>query len=78
MLADKPRLGRPSKQIDETKTILETKIRVDRYGREKTCEQLAVELSGEARLQKTKPIRKPGLLAEVKEQCLKWCLKFAF
>ncbi|KAJ5719688.1 hypothetical protein N7493_007266 [Penicillium malachiteum] len=94
MLADKPRSGRPSKQTDQIKENIGAKIRMDRYGREKSCEQLAEELRSESGIQistttvwrvlrkiglrKTKPTRKPGLAIDAKKQRLEWCLKHAY
>lgn len=85
---DAPRSGRPSKQTETTKELVTSKIRRDRYGREKTCANLAGELSLEGldlssttiwRLKscgfnKTKPTRKPGLTKKMKAERLAWCL----
>ncbi|KAJ5160333.1 uncharacterized protein N7482_007337 [Penicillium canariense] len=65
-------------------------VRLDRYGREKSCADLAGELSKEgiiisaatiwrilknAGLRKTKPTRKPGLTKKMKADRLAWCLE---
>ena len=75
-LEDLPRSGRPTKQTIEAKEALESKVRRDRYGREKAGADLAGELSelgfdisaSTCRrmlkglgYRKTKPTRKPGL-----------------
>lgn len=44
-LKDSPRSGRPSKQTLETKEKVVARVRKDRYGREKSCADLAGELS---------------------------------
>lgn len=46
-LEDAPCTGRPSKQTPEIKQLVVTKIQRNRYGREKTCEALAAELTSE-------------------------------
>lgn len=86
-LKDGVRLGRPSKDSQETRHLLLAKVRLDRYGREKTCAQLAgdlsnigIEISGRsiARIlnrmgfKKTKPTRKPGLTKKMREERLQW------
>jgi hypothetical protein len=65
-------------------------VRLDRYGREKSCADLAGELSEiginisattiwrilkNAGLRKTKPTRKPGLTKKMKADRLAWCLE---
>jgi len=87
---DAPRSGRPTKQIEETVNSILDKVRRDRYGREKTCADLAGDLSEdgidisattvwrilrEAGFQKTKPTRKPGLTKRMKDERLQWCLE---
>ena len=87
-LEDSPRSGRPTKQTPETKEKIVAKVRKDRYGREKTCADIAGELSEEgidisastifrilkkAGFRKTKPTRKPGLTKKMREERLKWC-----
>jgi hypothetical protein len=42
---DKPRSGRPTKQDPSTVDIVRSKVLLDRYGREKTCADLAGDLS---------------------------------
>jgi DNA-binding transcriptional MerR regulator len=89
-LKDAPRSGRPLKQTEPTKDTLTHKVSRDRYGRERTCADLAGELSHELNTdisattvfrclkslgyRKTKPTRKPGLTKKMKEERLKWCL----
>ena len=88
-LKDAPRSGRPSKQTPENVDKIITKVRTNRYGREKTAADLAGELSLEgieisattvfrilkaAGFKKTKPTRKPGLTKKMKEARLQWCL----
>jgi transposase len=88
-LTDAPRSGRPKKQTPETQDKILAKVRLDRYGREKTCADLAGELSSEgidvsamtvwrilksAGMKKTKPTRKPGLTQKMKKERLEWCL----
>lgn len=85
---DRPRPGAPRKQEDMKDRILE-KVRLDRYGREKTCAFIASELSEagniissttvwralkKAGMRKTKPTRKPGLSDAMKKARLEWCL----
>jgi transposase len=71
-VVDAPRSGRPSKQTEENKQEVIKKVRRDRYGREKTCAQIASEMNNisevtvwrilrKAGFNKTKPTRKPGL-----------------
>src|SRR5580692_5530621 len=43
---DAPRSGRPKKQTDVIKEEVLSKVRTDRYGREKTCTQIAAEVGG--------------------------------
>jgi transposase len=42
---DKPRSGRPTKQDAPNQDIVISKVRFDRYGREKSCADLAGDLS---------------------------------
>jgi transposase len=80
-----PRSGRPSKQTATAQEIVLAKVRTDRYGREKTCVDIAAEIPGispttiwrilrKAGLKKTKPTRKPGLTKIMKDRRLAWCL----
>jgi transposase len=85
-LEDAPRSGRPSKQSDAViQTTLE-KVRRDRYAREKSCADLAGDLSElgidvsastvwrilrRQGFHKTKPTRKPGLTKRMKAERLK-------
>jgi transposase len=86
-LEDASRLGRPSKQKEFLDRVVNS-VRTDRYGREKSCANVAAALSQEgynisditvwrilrrAGYRKTKPTRKPGLTKKMKEARLKWC-----
>jgi transposase len=88
-LVDASRSGRPKKQTPETQDKILAKVRFDRYGREKTCADIAGELSQEGidisattiwrilrklGLKKTKPTRKPGLTQKMRKERLEWCL----
>jgi hypothetical protein len=44
-VVDASRSGRPTKQKPETEDKILTKVRFDRYGREKTCADIVGELS---------------------------------
>jgi transposase len=44
-VADAPRSGRLSKQTEENKPEIIAKVRRDRYGREKSCTEIASEMS---------------------------------
>ncbi|USP74094.1 uncharacterized protein yc1106_01368 [Curvularia clavata] len=83
---DAPRSGRPLKQTEEAKEQIIQQVRRDRYGREKSCADVAGALSlqgvnisrttvwrvlREARYRKTKPTRKPGLTQEMRSARLK-------
>ncbi|KAJ5909172.1 hypothetical protein N7495_001854, partial [Penicillium taxi] len=72
--ADASRSDRPKKQTPEVIDSALAKVRLDRYGREKTCADIAGEL-WKAGLQKTKPTRKPGLTAKMRANQLAWCLE---
>ncbi|OKP14389.1 hypothetical protein PENSUB_14168 [Penicillium subrubescens] len=82
---DKPRSGKPTKQDPSTIDIILSKVRLDRYGREKTCADLASDLSKleinisastvrrilkKAGFRKTKPTRKPGLTKKMRAERL--------
>jgi len=84
-LEDAPRPGRPRKQTPENIEKVVKKVRKGRYGREKSCADLAGELSMEgldisaitiwrilkqAGFKKTKPTRKPGLTKKMKKDRL--------
>ncbi|KAJ5381031.1 uncharacterized protein N7496_003459 [Penicillium cataractarum] len=86
---DKPGSGRPTKHDPTTVEIVLSKVRLDRYGREKTCADLAGDLSKlginisgttihrileNAGFRKTKPTRKPGLTKKMRAERLAWCL----
>ena len=90
-LEDAPRSGRPLKQTEETATAIVKKVRLDQYRREKSCADLAGDLSQDGinisamtvwrilkkmGFRKTKPTRKPGLTKQMKEERLKWCLEY--
>ena len=75
-LQDAPRSGRPTKQTPETTKAIIAKVQQNRYGRERSCADLAGELSQMGvdissttiwrilkrnGYRKTKPTRKPGL-----------------
>lgn len=83
---DAPKSGRPAKQSQHQADVIE-KVRRDRYGREKTCEMIALEIGSisamtvwrilrNAGFKKTKPTRKPGLTKAMKQARLEFCLKF--
>ena len=89
-LEDAPRTGRPTKQTPTNIDLILSKVRRDRYGREKTVADLAGDLSQlgidisastvhrilrKAGFRKTKPTRKPGLTKKMKEDRLRWCLE---
>jgi transposase len=88
-LEDAPRSGRSLKNTEENQQIIISKVRLDQYVREKTCAQLAgdlsqlgIEISGHTvakilkkmGFKKTKPTRKPGLTKKMREERLAWCL----
>jgi hypothetical protein len=88
-LVDAPRSGRPTKQTEENRQLVISKVTLDRYGRERTCADIAadlskigIEISGStirrilknAGFKKTKPTRKPGLTAKMKRERLEFCL----
>lgn len=74
---DGKRSGRPKKQTEELVQDILSKVRRDRYAREKTCAQIALEIGGVSAItvwrilrasgyRKTKPTRKPGLTKEMR------------
>jgi transposase len=83
---DGKRSGRPKKQTTELIQDVVSKVRRDRYGREKSCSQIAADLGGRASAMtvwrilraagfgKTKPTRKPGLTPEMKQARLQFAL----
>ena len=88
-IEDKPRSSRPTKQDPSIVKIILSKVRLDRYGREKTCADLAGDLSElginiststirpmlkKAGFRKTKPTRKPRLTKKMRAERLAWCL----
>ena len=88
VLEDAPRSGRPRKQEAVKEEVLQ-KVQRDRYGREKTCADLAGDLGllghevsavtvwrilKAAGYNKTKPTRKPGLTPKMRQERLEWCL----
>jgi transposase len=75
---DTARSGRPKKQTDTIKEKVLSKVQTDRYGREKTCTQIATKVGGvsdtmvwrilqASGLKKTKPTRKPGFTKAMKK-----------
>src|SRR5436189_1945466 len=83
---DAPHAGRPTKQTDQAKADVEAKVTRDRYGREKSAEVIAAEVSlsretvrtilKKAGYKKTKPTRKPGLTEEIKKARLEFCRRY--
>jgi transposase len=84
-LEDAPRLGRPKKQTEEAINATVQKVCRDRYGREKSCADIAGELDSEgldisavtiwrilkqAGYKKTKPTRKPRLTKKMRDERL--------
>ncbi|KAI1683962.1 HTH-Tnp-Tc3-2 domain containing protein [Pyrenophora tritici-repentis] len=89
-LEDAPRTGRPRKQEAIQEAALE-KVRRDRYRREKSCADIAGDLSlhgydvssitvwrvlKAAGYNKTKPTRKPRLTKKMRQERLDWCLAY--
>jgi transposase len=85
-IAEAPRPGRPSKHTEENKQEVINKIRRDRYSREKSCAEIAIEMGNisaktvwrilcAAGFKKTKPTRKPGLTEEMKQARLAFALR---
>ena len=87
-LQDAPRSGRPTKITPEVTQKLVAKVRLDRFGREMTCADLAgflstggIDISASTihkilkkiGFHKTKPTRKPRLTKKIKKERLKWC-----
>jgi hypothetical protein len=76
--------GRPTKQTLEAIQDVLSKVRRDRYRREKSCTQIAADLGGRisdttvwrilraAGLRKIKPTRKPGLTLEMEKARLQF------
>jgi transposase len=90
-LEDAHRPGRPSKQSTVSQQVVDT-VRTDRYGREKSCADIAGLLSQqgfsvsastvsrvlrEEGFRKTKPTRKPGLTKQMREERYRWCQEHA-
>jgi transposase len=88
-LKDAPRSGRPAKQSEDLKNVIDTKVCGNRHGRELTCADIAGQLSAEdfnisaitawrclkaLDFKKAKPTRKPGLTKKMKEERLQWRL----
>ena len=84
-LQDAPRSGRPLKRTTEAQESVISKVRRDRYGREKLAADIAGELSSEgiivskitvlrilksAGFRKTKPTRKPRLTKRIRAKRL--------
>ena len=89
-IEDAPRSGRPTKRTDEVQQLITAKVRTDRYGRERSCADLAGDLSElgyevsqqtvwrilrAQGFKKTKPTRKPGLTKKMRKERLAWCLE---
>lgn len=89
---DAPKSGRPKKQTTELHDVVQLKVRGDRYGRERSCADLAGDLRDlgyevskntvwrilrASGFRKTKPTRKPGLTTRMKEERLDWCKSHA-
>ena len=85
---DGTRSGRPLKNTEDLKEAILSRVRTDRYGREKSCAYIASELGGivsptivwqvlrSAGYRKTKPTRKPGLTKRMRDERLAWCLAY--
>jgi transposase len=89
-IEDAVRSGRPSKQQEASEKVVSL-VRKDRYGREKSCADIAGDLSRQdgldisattvwrvlrkAGFKKTKPTRKPGLTKKMRAERLAWCLE---
>src|SRR5258708_6134832 len=83
-IEDGKRSGRPTKQTTEVVQDVLSKVCRDRYGREKSCAQIAADLGGRvsditvwrilkaAGFRKTKPTRKPGLTEEMEKARLQF------
>ncbi|KAF7574255.1 hypothetical protein PtrM4_058780 [Pyrenophora tritici-repentis] len=86
---DAPRSGRPTRQTEEVKEEIIQHVRRDKYGREKSCADVAGALSlkgvnildttvwrvlREAGYKKTKPTRKPGLTQQMRNDRLRWAI----
>jgi transposase len=84
-LVDAERSGRP-KKVDKSMKAVISRVKTDRYGREKTCQMIANELGNlsamtvwrilrSAGMRKTKSTRKPGLTPAMKAARLAWAKK---
>jgi transposase len=82
---DAARSGRPKKQTDTIKEEILSKVRTDRYSREKTCTQITAGVRGvsdttvwrilqASGLKKIKPTHKPGLTEAMKKARLQFAL----
>lgn len=87
---DQPRSGRPIKQDASTQELVISKVRFDRYRREKSCadfasdlSKLGIDISTETvrrilknnNFRKTQPTRKPRLTLAIKKARLEWALE---
>jgi transposase len=82
-LEDSKRSGRPTVQTPEKIEEIKAAVRRDRYGREKSCVQIGMEVGVSAAtvqrvlhkmgFRKTKPTRKPGLTEKQKKARYEWC-----
>jgi transposase len=86
-VCDSKKSGRPTVQTEDVIAEVVAKVRTDRFGREKTCAQIALEVGTisamtawrilkAAGFSKTKPTRKPGLDAKAKAARLRFCLRY--
>ena len=83
-LKDTPWSGRPTVRTSAKIQEVIEKVCCDRYGREKSTEQLALDTNISAKLVwqilksanfcKTKPTYKPGLIAQMKKDRLEFCI----
>lgn len=84
-IEDGKRTGRPNMQTEEIVEDVLSKVRRDRFAREKTCAQIASDVGGVSyitvwrilrayRYRKAKPTRKPGLTDEMKRARLRLAL----
>jgi len=88
-LEDASRSGRPSKNTEENRQLILNKVHLDHYRQEKTCAQLAGNLSQlgikisrqtiskilkRMGFKKTKPTQKPSLTQKMRKEHLTWCL----
>ena len=85
-LKDAPQSGRPTKCTSTKIQEVIEKVRRDRYGREKSTQQLALDTNISTKtvwrilksqnFHKTKPTCKPSLSAQMKKDRLEFCLHY--